>query len=222
MSPLSSRLVEHLESRRLLSIVPVGGEFPVNAHTTNHQVSPRVATAPDGTFVVAWASLNQASPTSAQDVYARRFSAAGAPLGGEFRVNTYTTSDQSIPAIAMCGAGTFVVVWASSGQDGAQGGIYAQQFDASAQPVGSEFRVNAYTGGDELFPAVAMDSGGDFVVTWDTYNPTAGAFYDVYARRFDAQGQPAGDEVRVNTSFAEDEYSSAVAMDADGDFVVLW
>src|SRR5688572_19855568 len=222
MSHTSRGLIERLESRRLLSITPVGGEFPVNAHTPNHQVSARVATAPDGAFVVAWASVNQAGPASAQDVYARRFAASGVPLGGEFRVNTYTTSDQSAPAIAMDDAGRFVIVWGSNAQDGAAGGIYAQRFDATAQPLGGEFRVNTFTGGDEFFPAVAMDADGDFVVTWDTYNASVGDAYDVYAQRFDAQGQPRGAEFIVNADVPNHDFTSSVAMDDDGDFVVVW
>jgi hypothetical protein len=222
MSRTSVGPVERLEQRHLLSIAPVGGEVPVNAHTTSQQVSARVATAPDGSFVVAWSSLNQAGPTSAQDVYARRFTANGMPVGNEFRVNTHTTSDQSAPAIAMDDAGRFVVVWGSNGQDGAGGGIYAQRFDATAQPIGQEFRVNTYTGGDEFFPAVAMDPGGDFVVTWDTYNAALGDAYDVYAQRFDVQGQPRGSEFIVNADVVNQDYTSSVAMDDDGDFAVVW
>ena len=49
-------------------------------------------------------------------------------LGGEFQVNTYTTSSQSGPSVAMDGAGNFVVVWQSSGQDGSSGGVFGQRF----------------------------------------------------------------------------------------------
>ncbi len=37
----------------------------------------------------------------------------GQPLGGEFPVNSYTTSDQREPAIAMDADGDFVVTWSS-------------------------------------------------------------------------------------------------------------
>ena len=112
-------LIERLEPRRLLSIVAVGGEIAINGHTTGQQVAPRVATRPNGEFIVVWASVDQAGPGSGQDVYARRFAPSGVPLDSEFRVNTFTTSDQSRPAIAMDDAGNFVVAWASQGQDGA-------------------------------------------------------------------------------------------------------
>ncbi len=40
------------------------------------------------------------------------------PLGGEFRVNTFTTNSQTNPATAMDADGDTIVVWHSSGQDG--------------------------------------------------------------------------------------------------------
>ena len=49
----------------------------------------------DGDFVVAWRQLHQDG--SDFGVFARRFSSAGTPLGGEFQVNTYTTSGQCYP-----------------------------------------------------------------------------------------------------------------------------
>ena len=40
--------------------------------------------------------------------------AAQVPAGGEFRVNTYTTADQSEPRVAMDPSGRFAVVWTGS------------------------------------------------------------------------------------------------------------
>ena len=56
----------------------------------------------------------------------QQYSSLGLPVGGEFRVNTYTTGDQSYPDIAMDQNGDFVVTWASSGEDGSGWGVYAQ------------------------------------------------------------------------------------------------
>jgi hypothetical protein len=39
---------------------PVGSAFRVNSYTTRSQISPAVASSPDGDFVVAWSSLGQA------------------------------------------------------------------------------------------------------------------------------------------------------------------
>ncbi len=50
-----------------------------------------------------------------------------APLGGETQVNTYTTSYQLSPALAMSGTGDFVVAWNSQGQDGSGSGVFSQR-----------------------------------------------------------------------------------------------
>ena len=41
--------------------------------------------------------------------------AAAQPLGAEFQVNTYTTSNQELPSVATDANGNFVVVWESLG-----------------------------------------------------------------------------------------------------------
>lgn len=218
---LTRAVCETLETRALLSIVPSGGEFPINVHTTNEQVAPRVATDASGNFVVVWMSRAQEAPGINDGIYMRRYAANGTPLSGDLHVNTYTTNAQASPAIAMDNAGNFVVAWSSAGQDGSQNGIYAQRFDSSGAPAGSEFRVNTTTSGDEAFPAVAMDADGDFVVTWDTAIPS-GSGYDVYAQRYNSAAQAQGGETLVNQTTAGQEYSSAVAMDDAGNFVVTW
>ena len=53
---------------------------------------------------------------------------SGAPLGPEFRVNTYTTSSQSGPSVTADTAGNFVVVWSSYSQDGSGFGVFGQRY----------------------------------------------------------------------------------------------
>src|SRR5688500_10450888 len=90
----------------------------------------------------------------------------GHPLGPEFRVNTYTTSNQGSPSVAADSGGDFVVVWASEGQDGSGWGVFGQRYSSSGSPFGPEFQVNTYTTSDQTSPSVAADSAGNFVVVW--------------------------------------------------------
>jgi hypothetical protein len=268
--------VELLEARTMLAVVALGSEFRVNEHTTSFQLAPRAAAAPDGSFVIVWSSTGQAGTAgvAGEDIYARRYTAAGTPTGSEFLVNTFTTNHQSLPSIAMDEAGNFVIVWHSRTQDGGDAGVYGQRFDASGAAQGGEFAVNQHTTSSQQYATVAMDADGDFVVAWESvvqdgssygvyarrYNsagvaqgdeflvPTTtaavqaaatvamddagnfviawgsshGGSYDIYARRFSAAGAPAGDEFLVNTSLSNTQYFPWAAMDADGDFVVVW
>src|SRR5689334_21844263 len=91
--------LEPLVQRAVPTFGPAGAEFRANAFTTDTQFVPRLAADADGDFVVVWESNTQDG--SSNGVYAQRYSSSGSPLGGEFSVNTYTTSAQSNPAVAM-------------------------------------------------------------------------------------------------------------------------
>ena len=120
---------------------PQATELQVNTYITGAQSSPSVASDDDGDFVIAWNSDGQDG--SSYGIFARRFDAAGAPQGVEFRVNTYITGSQSLPAVSSSTSGDFVVAWTSFGQDGFSNGVFAQRFDAAGAPQGVEFRVNS-------------------------------------------------------------------------------
>jgi Bacterial Ig-like domain/Dockerin type I domain len=217
-------LVETLEPRRLLAVTPVGGEFRVNTAIANNQRFASVAADADGNFVVTWQSYAQDG--SSLGVYAQRYTAAGAAAGGEFSVNTTTANRQRFPSVAMDADGDFVITWESYAQDGSQEGVYAKRYNAQGVPQPSpsgagEFRVNTTTAGRQSRPDAAMDADGDFVIAWSGN----GGDSSVFAQRFTAAGIPAGGELAVSTPTPaplETHVAPAVAMDADGDFVVAW
>jgi len=141
------------------------------------------------------------------------------PLG-EFQVNTFFTSNQLLPSIAMDNEGNFIVVWVSNTQDSSSGGIYAQGFNPDTSFNGTEFRVNTYTTNVQFGPSVAMDADGDFVVTWISGHN--GDEYDIFAQRYNSLAVTQGTEFRVNTYTTNTQQEPRIAMDADGDFVIVW
>jgi hypothetical protein len=196
---------------------PAGTEFQVNSYTTYAQFGPAVSSAPDGRFVVVWMAFSQDGSVSG--VHGQRFNSAGAPAGTEFQVNSYTTNEQSGPAISVATDGSFVVAWNSYLQDGSGLGVHGQRFNAAGAPAGTEFQVSSYTTEDQFEPAVSALADGSFAVAW-TSGDVFNAPLDVHARRFNSSGAPAGTEFRVNSSTAA--YQSSIAADADGDFIVVW
>ncbi len=203
----------------------VGGEFQVNTYTTSRQSPNSVAMDADGDFVVVWSSYSYYQEGQDGDeggVFGQRFASNGSPVGGEFQVNTYTTDSQWWPSVAMDVDGDFVVVWSSSNQDGDSNGIIGQRFASNGSLVGSEFQVNSHTTGSQLRAWVAMDADGDFVVVWDSTNHQDGDSYGVFGQLFASNGSPAGSEFQINTYTTEAQFQPSVAMDADGDFVVVW
>ena len=125
----------------------------------------------NGNFVVTWSSNGQDG--SGWGVYAQQYNSSGAKLGGEFRVNTTTTGDQTVSLrSATDGTAISSITWCSKSQDGSGWGVYAQRYSASGVPVGGEFRVNTVTAGDQEYASVSMNASGDFVITWSSNGRT--------------------------------------------------
>jgi hypothetical protein len=199
---------------------PVGGVFRVNTYTTSHQSFPSVAMCGQGRFVVAWESVNQDG--SSYGVFAQRFDGAGAPAGAEFRVNTYTTSGQDYLRVACDTEGGFVVVWRSYSQGFPNTSLFGQRYDASGNPLGTEFRASTYTLGDNQAPAVAVDFTGNFVVAWEG-KAEEGSGFDIFFRRYGRSGAPLGAVFRANTTTTGDQRRPAVGLaSVGGAFVIAW
>ena len=253
--------VECLESRMLLAFSAVGPEFRVNSPLPDQDSNPSLASDADGDFVVAYVEFGDQLDSG---VAARRFSASGDARGDGFRVNTSANGDPRTPAVACDADGDFVVTWATYDPAADLDGVYARRFNSAGVAQGDEFRVSIAPV-NTVFPAVAMDDAGNFVVAWNDPSSTTGAFArlysatgaargnpfpvggpdaircdidadgdfvvawrsfgldgDIYAQRYDADGAPRGGPLRVNTLTAGNQSHPSVSCDADGDFVVAW
>jgi hypothetical protein len=194
----------------------------VNTTLAGDQSLPAVAMNANGDYVVVWVSVGQGADanTTNTNIIAQRYNRRGEPQGTEFIVNTYETGNQTQPAVAMDSAGNFIVVWAGQGADDVDG-VWARMFDRFGNPLGDQFRVNQYRNNAQYNPRVAVSASGKFVVTWSSYGQD-GDKDGVYARLYNAYGQALSNEFRVNTTTANYQRNSDVAMDDAGNFVVAW
>jgi hypothetical protein len=197
---------------------PFGAEFRVNSFTTQAQGFPDVVAQPGG-FVVVWQSAGQDG--SDYGVFGQRYSSDGAPLGAEFRVNTYTTGAQRAPAVACDPAGNFLVTWEGESADDQLLGIRGQRYSSAGAPLGGEFRVNTYTTGNQRSAALAADEfNGEFTVVWQS-DGQDGSGDGVFGQRYSASGSPLGSEFQVNTYTTSSQSSPAV--NAEGaNVTILW
>jgi len=219
--PIPSDNAFHLP--RATWIDSLGPDFLVNDDTSGGPINeywPAVAVSPSGSFVIVWQDHRYG-----QDIYARRFSSTGLALDTSFKVNDDSISISHIsPDIAMDSLGNFVVVW-SDGHTG-QWDIYAQRFDSSGTPLGNNFRVNDDSGAEvQYWSTIAMNRSGLFVVMWeDNRNWSPVGKWDMYLQRFDADGTPLGQNIKVNedTGYADYESKPAVAINQSGALVAVW
>ena len=206
--------------------VAQGSAFLVNTYTIDLQHLPEVAVDGDGDFVVAWTSEKQDDASDLTQgrnggVFGQRFDSAGARLGGEFQINTYTVKGQREPAIAMRDDGFFVVTWASREQDedptspSTHEGVFAQRFSSTGAALGIEFQVNTYTVDYQHHQSIGMDAEGDFVIAWHSNQLEALSFSDIFAQRFASSGAPLGGEFNVNSYTPNFQEDTAVVMEED-------
>lgn len=165
------------------------------------------------------AVLSMASMTGALVLPAESSALAGPlPVGNEFRVNATAQGSQLQPTIAVDDAGQALVVFSGWGPSGT--GVYGQRFDANGNALGGELLLlseSCGTGGSVM----AMRGDGQFVVV-RTSIFTDGDGHGIEARLFNANGTPRGAAFQVNVTTADNQEMPAVAMDAAGNFVVVW
>ncbi|MBD3384612.1 T9SS type A sorting domain-containing protein [candidate division KSB1 bacterium] len=193
----------------------------VNVVSAGNQESPVVAMNRSGNTVVIWAHYSH--PDSMYDIMGQLYSAAG-PVGDNFLVNSHISHSQTAPSVAMAADGRFIVVWESWFQDDGDRGIYGQRFDANANRVGDEFRINSTTAFSQARPRVAYTEEGKFVVIWESWNQDSAtpSGYGVFGQLFDAEAQKLGKEFRINTYSNDYQWFGDVVAFDDGGFGVVW
>ena len=118
--------------QRFGAMGPTGSEFLLNQTTAMDQRNVDIAHRPGGGFVAVWESD---SVDTEFDIVARLYDATGTPEGNEMVVNKYVTGDQTYPKVDVFEDGSFVVVWASSGQDGSNRGVYARRLSPTGELI---------------------------------------------------------------------------------------
>ncbi|WP_425404062.1 Ig-like domain-containing protein [Hwanghaeella sp.] len=194
----------------------IGGERQVNSFTTGNQFDPDIADLSGGGFVAVWTSVNQdATGDNSAGVFAQRFDASGAAIGGEFQVNTTTISDQREAKVVGLATGGFAVVW----ENNSPANVAFQVYDASGAAVGGESVIDSPNFFEETEPQIAAFSNGDFAISFDGRNSST-FVNQIGVQRFNDGGAPVGSETVISDPLSNSFSQSAIAVLSDGTSVV--
>jgi hypothetical protein len=201
----------------------VGLEFQINTTTTYSQARPDIAITQNGEFVVIWESWNQDIATpSGYGIFGQRFDANGIKIDGEFQINTYTNDYQWYGDILAMDAGNFVVAWCSWQQDGHDGGIYLQRFDAQANKTGPEVRVNNSTAFYQWLPQLSRVGQENFAVIWSSWKQD-GHREGIYTKIFRQDGKAMTFGERVNETTQSFQWEPGViGGNSDLEILTVW
>ena len=117
-----------------------------------------------------------------------------------------------LPDVAALTDGRFIVVWKNEQVDRIEGRFVS----ATGTPLGNVFTISTGYAED---PKVAALPDGGFIVAWADFSQTIAPEVDgndsgIFARRFTADGDPAGDEILVSTGDPDtDQYDPGIATD---------
>jgi hypothetical protein len=175
-----------------------------------------------------WESSYFQNPSIAQNVQGRLFDTTGAPLTGEFQVDSgvetygyYGSYGQVVnnqPSIAADGAGEFVVAWHR-----AYSGPYGRRVNASGNPMGDDFQVSTFWANyQSLYGTdIAAGADGSFAVVWDDVDFNSAA--EALGRAFPASRCPAAS--RTGCKLPTTEFKGRLTMkdkSADKGDTIVW
>jgi hypothetical protein len=184
---------------------PIGtASLRVNTDSVRHPGFPQGA-APvfhaDGGFSVVWSNFVFPGYPGTQGLFARSYAADGTPAGDVVELRPGYSLGTSAPAATVLSSGAVVVLWYEEGRpEDPDGGLFGRLYDASWNPLGSDFRVNTFTPATQNEPVVAADRSGGFLTAWTSGIGPAGiieppgwaargqdgSYLGVFAQRFTA------------------------------------
>jgi hypothetical protein len=156
------------------------------------QYAPSIALDRNGNMVIVW----QDERNGNYDIYCQRYNSNGVTQGVNTKVNDDAgTKAQVYPSIAMDGRGNYAILWEDYRKSNSD--IYCQRYSSNGSAQGANTKVNddAETA-SQLFPAIAMDRRGFFVIVWTDYrygpkNPA------IFGQRYHQNGKAKGTNYHI-------------------------
>lgn len=201
------------------SASPLGSELVIGG--ADDAGSPSVGVSDTSQWTLAWVSLSREVINSVNS-FAQVFD-GNQPVAPPVALNTPVENGTfGPPFIAASPLGDSVLVLNEALDGATYGEVWARTFSRDGRTVGPRVRVAREGARYIVLCGVGMDAEGRFAVAWSQGDSIPEGASNVYARRFGADGTPLGEPFLVPTENAFVQYDCDLAMNRDGDFVVVW
>jgi hypothetical protein len=194
------------------------------------------AVRPDGSYLVVWSQENDMMAGVAEPLYLRQRVVGGdGSLQPESQVNDpnpaspdpHSGDHHTNPYVVIAHDGSYAILWTRGAASCAADStgtceVRGRWFNAAGTPR-PEISLSSQPSGHADWPVGGLSPFG-YIVAWSD-QPTSGADTSgdaIVARRFDPNGNPAGDDYVLNTLTAANQTIPAIASGANGNLVVLW
>ena len=190
------------------------GEFTANDASGNDEETSGPVRGADravditanGDYVVVWTN-----ESASDKVFAKVFDKDGNEKVAEFQVNIGGANNEWTN-VAMDDSGNFVVTWTQSND------VFMRRFQADGTAIDAgDVLVSTLTVNTQQNPTISMNSGGDFVIAWET---TGGPSPGIFVRQGTLAGGLIGSDITVDASSGL--ANASVDINDAGKFVVVW
>lgn len=173
---------------------------------------PSVAADPAGNAVAAWMQMN----AGVYSVYANRY-LAGSGWGSPVLIESDDAGDAQPPDVGMDAAGNAIVVWVQNdGGSSSNVNAYANHYQLAGDTWGARISLEIVPD-QSRYPRVAVNPAGQAVATWVQLGSPQNILANVYQ-----PGTGWGGAVLVENDNFNNAFDPRVAINADGDAVVVW
>ncbi|MGB9721434.1 MAG: hypothetical protein ACPL28_08165 [bacterium] len=153
-------------------------------------------------------------------VYLQRIKTNGELIGNNIQINEQPGKRSYLPKIDVTKS-CFIITW-SRNLVGLICDIMCQKVSFDGALIGNNYVISDDKGGDpQILSNVAVDNNCDFFVVWTDYRRYPDFYYmpNCYGRRYDSQGNPYGDEFRINTYANADNATIGINSNV---YVIVW
>ncbi|WP_028080226.1 choice-of-anchor D domain-containing protein [Solimonas soli] len=126
--------------------------------------------------------------------------------------------------LAVDARGNFVAAWTEQGErnGGTWFDVLIRRVSFDGTPLAAAAPIDDATGVQRLYPAIASDAEGNFVVAWGEAASADLQNLTIHARRFAADGSPLGAATLISTVDTQADGGPQIAANAAGDHVIAW
>ncbi|SYZ73219.1 exported hypothetical protein [Candidatus Zixiibacteriota bacterium] len=176
---------------------PVGANFKINDEAGAYQQhSPRVASFPNGGFIVVWYDNRFGN----DDIFGQRYDASFNRVGTNLRISDDALSSrQAFPVVAGDNNNRFFVAWVDwrNGTYPQNPDIYMRRFKADGSPYAPSMRINLNDGGRaQKDVSICADLLGDLCIAWA--DSVSSGQWDALAQIVTENGQLSGSNFKIH------------------------
>lgn len=162
-----------------------------------------------------WGLVYSDDSTDNLELYFRAISPSGQPLGSPVRI-TNAPLDSDWPDVVWTGQ-EYAMAWEDERAGANKQDLYFMRFDTNGTRLGGEVRVTT-DGARQSYPILKY-SGQGFGLAWTDWRD---GNREIYFRRLEIDGRPAGNEVRITSNGADSAWPDLAWNPDRREWAIVW